>query len=331
SGALTVATSEVLDFETTPTFSLEVEVSDGELTASATITVNLNDLVENSDPSIANQTFAIDENSENGTSVGTIAATDPDGDALSYTILNGNDAGGFALDNSSGLLTVAASEVLDFETTPTFNLEVEVSDGELTASATITVNLNDLVENSAPSIANQTFAIDENSANGTSVGTITATDPDGDALSYTILSGNGANGFELDGESGALTVATSEVLDFETTPAFSLEVEVSDGEFNASAIISINLNDLDEQEPLGLEDQKLVLYPNPVDDFLKVNLEKLGIVESVYLIDLQGKIIQRTMSTAGVIEMGDLSDGVYQLHIQTKDELLSRKIIVSNQ
>ncbi|NQZ76925.1 MAG: Ig-like domain-containing protein, partial [Ekhidna sp.] len=81
----------------------------------------------NQSPNIEPQTFNLAENSINGTEVGTVIAADPDEDALTYTILNGNDAGGFALDISSGLLTVAASEVLDFETTPTFNLEVEVS------------------------------------------------------------------------------------------------------------------------------------------------------------------------------------------------------------
>ena len=42
----------------------------------------------------------------------------------------------------------------------------------LTDTATITINLTDA--NDAPNITNQTFQIDENSANGTSVGTVQA-------------------------------------------------------------------------------------------------------------------------------------------------------------
>ena len=45
-----------------------------------------------------------------------------------------------------------------------------------------------------PAVNNQTFAVDENSAAGSSVGTVTATDPDaGDTLTYAITGGTGAS------------------------------------------------------------------------------------------------------------------------------------------
>ena len=43
-------------------------------------------------------------------------------------IASDNDAEGFSLDNEIGELTVSTSSALAFETTPTFNLGIEVSD-----------------------------------------------------------------------------------------------------------------------------------------------------------------------------------------------------------
>src|SRR5690606_18670669 len=126
-------------------------------------------------------------------------------DNLSFTILSGNIGDAFALDFESGELTVQTPTVLDFETTPTFNLEVEVNDGNGgTASATMTIELIDV--NETPSIATATFTIDENCASGTSVGTLAATDPDGDALTFVILSGNTDDAFSLNATPGEIIV-----------------------------------------------------------------------------------------------------------------------------
>ncbi|MFK7953201.1 MAG: cadherin domain-containing protein [Ekhidna sp.] len=247
-GVISVSDASELDFETTPTFILTVEVSDGELNASGSITINLNDLDENQAPQIANQTFAIDENSVNGTTVGTVAASDPESDELTYSITAGNTNSAFAIDVSTGSITVNNSGELDFETTPTFSLTVDVSDGNLNANATMTINLNDVDEtvNQAPQIVDQTFTIDENSENGSVVGTIVASDPDNDELTYSITAGNMNSAFAIDVSTGSITVSNSGELDFETTPTFSLTVEASDGELNANATMTINLNDVDE-------------------------------------------------------------------------------------
>ena len=61
-------------------------------------------------------------------------------------IASGTDAEGFSLDNESGELTVSTSSALDFETTPTFNLGIEVSDGSLSDLAIFTISLTDVEE-----------------------------------------------------------------------------------------------------------------------------------------------------------------------------------------
>ena len=51
-------------------------------------------------------TYSLAENSPIGTVVGTIEASDPDGDTLTYTILSGNTGQTFGLDRYIGQLTV---------------------------------------------------------------------------------------------------------------------------------------------------------------------------------------------------------------------------------
>jgi len=78
--------------------------------------------------------------------LGIIEASYPDVDILTYLIINGNDAEGFSLENNSGQLTVSTSSALDFETIPTFNLDIDVSDGVLSDLAIFTINLTDVDE-----------------------------------------------------------------------------------------------------------------------------------------------------------------------------------------
>src|SRR5690606_25355363 len=111
----------------------------------------------------------------------------------------------------------------------------------------------ELFENSAPVVGNQTFALAENSANGTSVGTVAASDPDaGQSLTYAITAGNGSGAFAINPSTGEITVADGTPLDFETTPSFSLTVQVTDNgspALSTSATITINLTDVDEAPP----------------------------------------------------------------------------------
>ena len=88
---------------------------------------------------------------------------------------------------------------------PVFSLLVQVSDGALSDSATFTINLTDVDEdsittNQAPTITAATYSLAENSANGIVLGPVEASDPDGDTLTYTIVSGNDAEAFSLDSE-----------------------------------------------------------------------------------------------------------------------------------
>ena len=234
-----------LSFVATQTGTYEIEISS--VSGRGEYILNL---IINHPPDVVEDTFAIPENSPVGTVVGTPAASDPDNDQITYSIVGGNPNNTFAINLSSGLITVNDSTLLDFETTPFFDLVVQVTDDgveNLTDTAIVRVNLTDI--NEEPTIGDQTFTIDENSPNATVVGQMNGVDVDaGDSLTYTIESGNTNGAFTIDSVTGEITVANSAALNFETTPRFDLVVRVTDtgGLFN-EADATIFLRDINDQ------------------------------------------------------------------------------------
>jgi len=237
-------------------FDLNVRVTDsGGLTDDATIDIFLADVDDITPVVAAGQILSVDENSANTTVVGTLAATDGDVTPAifsGWTITGGSGATAFALDSGTGVISVADSSQLDRETTESFTLDVTVSDGVHTSAAeTVTITLDDVNE-FAPVAADAAFTLEENSPDGTLVGTLTATDADvtdGD-ISYQITAGNNSGGFAID-DNGSITVADSSPLNFESNPGFLLEVSVSDGELSSTTGVTVTLINVDDPGVFG--------------------------------------------------------------------------------
>ncbi|PTB97240.1 hypothetical protein C9994_03755 [Marivirga lumbricoides] len=179
--------------------------------------------------------------------------------------------------------------------------------------------------NQAPVIENQAFSIDENSVIGTSVGIISATDPDNDILTFSITSGNDLGAFQIDANTAVIQVADSEPLDFETNPTFVLTVEASDGELADEGTISVTLIDL-EDDILGIEDQfgnKVRLYPNPIRDIVTIEWDNF---KQATIFDLSGKEIGQSDSRS--IDLRRLISGFYTITLLgLNGELISVRII----
>ncbi|NJN88763.1 MAG: hypothetical protein HC881_23865 [Leptolyngbyaceae cyanobacterium SL_7_1] len=189
----------------------------------------------NSFPTLQPSAFALAEQSATGTAVGTVIASDPENGAIAYALTAGNpdtDGDGiaaFALNPTTGVITVADGDELDFEQSPNFNLTVQVTDnvGQSVAGS-VAINLVDVSE--APTLQTNLFEVSENSPDGTPVGQMQATDPQGNPISYSISAGNpdldgdGVAGFAIDSLTGTITVADSGDLDYERNPSNILTI-----------------------------------------------------------------------------------------------------------
>ncbi|MDA0900347.1 MAG: Ig-like domain-containing protein [Proteobacteria bacterium] len=236
-GVLTFVTAP--DYETKNFYTATVTVSDGTNSTTQNITVNVTDVVEaapNAAPTISSSaTFSA---AENQTAIGSVTATDADGDSLTYSI-----SGSEINISSSGVLTFASAP--DYETQNSYTATVTVSDGTASVSQSVTVTVTDV--NEAPTItSSSTFTIAENQ---TSIGSVTATDPENQTLTYAIyslpapLAGEQYSGGSINSSTGAITLGGTG-FNYEERTSITAQVEVSDGTNAVTQDITINITDL---------------------------------------------------------------------------------------
>ncbi|MFN9343200.1 MAG: VCBS domain-containing protein, partial [Planctomycetota bacterium] len=124
--------------------------------------------------------LSIAENSANGTAVGlTAAASDADATTNTITYTLDDTAGGrFAINSSTGVVTVANGSLLDFETATSHNITVRATSADGSWSTqTFTINLTN-VDESPTAVADTAIAVE---AGGVSNGTA-GTNPSGNVL-----------------------------------------------------------------------------------------------------------------------------------------------------
>ena len=189
---------------------------------------------------------------------------------------------------------------------------MSVSDGFLSDSATVTINLLDVLENSVPLILSDTFTIAENSLNGMLVGTVQASDADGDTLSYSILAGNSSDAFEIN-ENGGIVIINESAIDYELNSIFYLTVQVDDGQIISIATIVVRLTDIDET-PLSLEEVVEMVYPNPSSGIINIKMNKFKKAE---LYNLSGKKV--FSSTERRMDISSVEKGIYLITLEKED------------
>ncbi|HOO50135.1 MAG TPA: cadherin domain-containing protein, partial [Alphaproteobacteria bacterium] len=210
--------------------------------------------------------FKVSEQTTNGDVVGTVYALDQDGgDVLTYTLTGGTGSGIFSLNSATGEITVVNAAAIDFETTTSYTLDVEVRDvGGLTDTVTLTIDILDAPENTAPTVTGfGTVSINENTSIGTSVGTITSLDAEGDTVTYSITAGNTNGMFAINSSTGAITL--SKVPNYEDVTTYTLTVRGRDNGFGLlqnTTTVTININDLNEAPNLDPINAVLATDPN---------------------------------------------------------------------
>ncbi len=228
-GALSLTTGKTLDFETKTSHEITVEVTDGKAKAAAKITITVIDEKENMPPVADAQNFTIAENSAIDAVVGTVVATDPDGDTLQYSVTNPATATA-SFDMTDNQITFKAGK-LDFEEASSHTVTVTVTDGTLSATIDVVINVTD--SNEAPVFADQAPFVAAEDVNTTQIiGTLSVTDPEGSGVNYSITT-NSNNLFEINA-SGQITLASGKALDYETATTHTITVQAADTNGNAS-------------------------------------------------------------------------------------------------
>ena len=242
------------DSGTDNTYELTIAATDAiGKQASQSLAITVNNLNDNPPQfALASSTFAIPENS---TAITTITATDPDGDDLSFALISTTDSSHFTLDPASGALSF--NQAPDFENPQdsdadnTYELELSVADGAYTTSATISVSVTN-VNDVAPSFAAATDSSSTPENTSGVVYTASATDIDGDSVSYS-LGGTDAAHFTIDSSNGELSLTNA--LDFEnpadhnTNNDYELEITASDGTNSAALALTVLVQDLNDNTP----------------------------------------------------------------------------------
>ena len=108
--------------------------------APSDVTLTISNNTSNSAPTFTSESiFSAPENQKE---IGTVTATDADGDTITYTI-SGSD---ITINSSSGIIAFASSP--NYENKSTYTATISASDGIVSTSQDITVNITD--KNDAP-------------------------------------------------------------------------------------------------------------------------------------------------------------------------------------
>ena len=213
------------DYETKTSYIATVSVSDGTNSTTQDITVNVTNLNDNSPVFTSDANFSADENQ---TSIGTLTATDADGDTITYSI-SGTDSESVSINSSSGVLTFNSAP--NYESKTSYSIVASASDGVNETNQNITITINNI--NEAPAFTSSTsFSADENQ---TAIGTVTATDADGDGIVYSISGSD----ITINSSTGVITFASAP--DYETKSAYTETVTATDGTNAATQILLLIL------------------------------------------------------------------------------------------
>ena len=228
------------------------------LTSTSTLSIHITDVNDNIpifESSLYNATLL--EDADTGTQVSIVSATDADIDnnaLISYSIENDFQYLLY-VNESSGVITLISP--LDYEIARNYSIQIFASDDGfpvLQSVSTLLITVVDLNDNS-PYFEQQSysFSVPENSVLDTSVFLVPAIDIDdglNSKLQYTILSGNIGFFFNLNEDTGIITVA--DYIDYEINQNFELEVQVVDlgiPQYTAVTTIQVSIEDVNDNFP----------------------------------------------------------------------------------
>ena len=242
-------------------FEIEIMATDGSLSVVDNFSLTL---LDDADPVFSDlpYEFTLSENDTAETFSGTtIAATDPDGDVVTLSLVAAEGAtdvpAGFVLTN--GILSYSSVSGIDREALPedgVLIVRVQAAANGTTVFQDIEITITDVDEfdvvfPQATLDAFDNLSIDENldgSTTAVPLMTVEATDGDGDSvITYSLT--NPVAGVSIDTDTGDLTY-TGSGFNHENTASYSFDVVATSGSNTVTKAVTLTVNDVDENAPV---------------------------------------------------------------------------------
>ncbi|KPP76885.1 protocadherin Fat 4-like [Scleropages formosus] len=201
---------------------------------------------------------SISESAQNMTQLLRVSASDVDENnngLVRYRIKEGNEEKQFAIDSSSGQITLVGK--LDYEATSSYSLKIiAVDSGLVPLSSSCLLSISVLDENdNSPSFPKSALSVDvlENMRIGELVASVTATDSDsGDnaEVTYSISTTNNHGTFSISANTGSIFLVKK--LDFETQSIYKLNITAKDNgrpPRSSSIPVTIHVRDFNDNPP----------------------------------------------------------------------------------
>ena len=244
-------TKSALDYETKPTYTVSVSVSDGSLTDTITVTINVRDIADDEQP--GGTTYASGEEIPTLPTGFWIPDLTAGGAAFSFSggkaTIEFNNGGKIVEEGIT--YTCVSNGGCKIENTRVTKGIIQVTGAESEETPGTT--------NTAPVFtegASTTRSVAENTPANVNIGTsVAATDAENDTLTYT-FSGTDAASFNIERTTGQLK--TKAILDSETKRSYTVTVTVTDGSLTDTITVTISVTDL--------EDTPVVSTLTPVSD-----------------------------------------------------------------
>ena len=285
----------------------QVTVSDGvvEHNYVGSFNISLRDVNDNI-PEITVENLVstlIDESLTGATVIGTVSVRDDDRTARNKTIVYRTDNSNFSIDDATGEIHFSVFEISgsDLEVSTT----ITASDGENMDTIEVTVTIDNTDDSQDAKISAQTFSVAENSQ-ALSQGVLATT---GGVLSYSVAVDAD---FQIDSSTGILRFKTVPDYEVLVEKEYSVVVTVVSGTTNDSALITIIIEDENDNAPTLL--RLLDGDGNEVQDLAVVegNVVVLGTLMADDA-DTVGELVYRVDNDRFEIEETGVDTGVYEL------------------
>ena len=251
SGTITVKPGATIDHENKPSYSVTITATDtAGVTAAADVTINVTDVDEAGTVALTVETPVVGKQL-------TANLTDPDVGVTGPTWIwawSTSSTGSFTTISGANTATYTpvTADIGRF-----LRATVSYTDSFGAGKSAETVSDNAVATNPPPVFADPSvaFTVNENATTGT-VGTVTATEPDSDPITYSVGGGDVAafnEDFSLGSTSGTITVKPDATIDHESKPSYAVTITATDSHGGTDTIeVTINVTNLDDPGEVSL-------------------------------------------------------------------------------